>query len=33
MICMTDLDGVYPFKRGVEGSLNYYLLPKLYVKL
>lgn len=33
MICRTDLDGVYPFKRSVEGSLNYYLLPKLYVKL
>lgn len=33
MICRTDLDGVYPFKRGVEASLNYYLFPKLYVKL
>lgn len=33
MICRTDLDGVYPFKRGVEECLNYYLFPKLYVKL
>lgn len=33
MICRTDLGSMYPFKRGVEKSLNYYPFPKPKVKL